>query len=151
VRLSIHPSTGAVKLSIPLVVTGTGEFPRTPWHSAIALAPSGVYSTVHRKCVLETHTPMFRDDATGSDSPYYFREKSALWDWGGSDVYFEPQYPNKLVVRPWRTVVPGTKTLTAEHIGKLRALIAAHTAGPVIVEGFTNADTVNVVAAVPTV
>ena len=95
--------------------------------------------------MLETHTPVFRDDASGSDAPYYFRENSALWDWGGSDIVFAPQYPNKLVVRPSRTAVPGTKTLTEEHIGKLQALIAAHTAGPVIVEGFTNAAAVSTV------
>ncbi|KAF2184527.1 hypothetical protein K469DRAFT_578921, partial [Zopfia rhizophila CBS 207.26] len=42
VRLSIHESTGAVKLSVPLIIQGSGEFPRrTPWHSTIALSLSG--------------------------------------------------------------------------------------------------------------
>ncbi|KAF2850861.1 hypothetical protein T440DRAFT_395914 [Plenodomus tracheiphilus IPT5] len=148
VRLSIHPSTGTVKLSIPLVITGTGEFPRTPWHSAIALAVTGVYSTVHRKNVQETHTSVFREDATESSSPHYFREKSALWDWDDTDVVFQPHFPNTLVVRPRRTVPSGTKTLTGEQITNLQALIAVHTAGPVRVEGFTNSEMLDVVAAV---
>lgn len=95
----------------------------------------------------ETHTTMFRDDETESPSPYYFREKSALWDWDDSDVVFQPHYPNKLVVRPRRTITPGTKTLTDEQIVSLRALITAHTAGPVVVEGFTNSGAVGLTAA----
>lgn len=147
VRLSIHPSTGTVKLSIPLIITGTGEFPRTPWHSSIALSVTGVYSTVHRKNVQETHTSMFREDDNDSSSPHYFREKSTLWDWEDKDVVFQPHFPNTLIVRPRSTIPSGAKTLTGEQITKLRALIAVHTAGPVIIEGFANTDMLDTVAA----
>lgn len=96
----------------------------------------------------ETHTAVPREEATDASSPYYFREKSALWDWDDAQVVFQPQYPNTLVVRPRRTVAPGTKTLTGDQIDRLRELVTVHTAGPVVVEGFTNADMVKVVAAV---
>ncbi|KAH7394736.1 Pyoverdine/dityrosine biosynthesis protein-domain-containing protein [Pyrenochaeta sp. MPI-SDFR-AT-0127] len=140
VRLSIHPSTGAVKLSVPLIVTGSGEFPRAPWHSSVALALDGSYSTVHSKDVRETHSLILRADE--ENTPYYFREKSELWDWADTDVVFAPHYPNTLAVRPRRTVEPGTKSLTTEQIEKLKALISVHSAGPVVIEGFANGDAV---------
>ncbi|OMP83338.1 Spore wall maturation protein DIT1, partial [Diplodia seriata] len=135
VRLSIHPSTGAVKLSVPLIVTGTGEFPRTPWHSSVALALDGSYSTVHSKSVRDTHVLVARDDDAAT--PHFFREKSELWDWEDADVVFEPLYPNRLVVRPRRGVE--AKSLSEEQIEKLAKLRAVHTAGPVEVVGFANA------------
>lgn len=140
VRLSIHPSTGAVKLSVPLIITGTGEFPRTPWHCSLALALDGSYSTVHRKNVQNTHNLVHRDDE--ESSPHYFREKSELWDWEDSGVVFEPQYPNRLVVRPARLAGQAAKTLSQLQLEKLDKLVALHTAGPVVVTGFTNADAV---------
>ncbi|PVH95939.1 hypothetical protein DM02DRAFT_476428, partial [Periconia macrospinosa] len=146
VRLSIHPSTGAVKLSVPLIITGNGEFPRTPWHSSLAVALDGSYSTVHSKNVRETHTLVHRDDAEAT--PHYYREKSSLWDWEDSDVVFEPQYPNRLVVRPRRSLAEAVaKNLSSQQIEKLKELMTVHTAGPVIVEGFTNADLATVDAA----
>ena len=44
VRLSVHPSSGAVKLSIPLVPQRDEDgWPRTPWHCAIAVGVDGSY------------------------------------------------------------------------------------------------------------
>ncbi|KAF3761910.1 hypothetical protein M406DRAFT_220966, partial [Cryphonectria parasitica EP155] len=74
VRLSIHPSTGAVKLSVPLVVQGSGAFPRSPWHSSLAMAVDGSYSTVPARDVRETHDLILQDGRG-----YYFREKSDVW------------------------------------------------------------------------
>ncbi|KAH7052137.1 Pyoverdine/dityrosine biosynthesis protein-domain-containing protein [Macrophomina phaseolina] len=145
VRLSIHPSTGAVKLSVPLIVTRTGDFPRTPWHSSLAVARDGSYSTVHSKDVRDTHSLVARDDA--SARPYYFREKSDLWDWEDADVVFEPLYPNRLVVRPSRRCEGVEKSLTDEQLEKLRELRAVHTAGPVEVIGFANAAAATAAAA----
>ncbi|OJD28971.1 pyoverdine dityrosine biosynthesis [Diplodia corticola] len=136
VRLSIHPSTGAVKLSVPLIVTGTGEFPRTPWHSSLAVARDGSYSTVHSKDVRDTHVLVARDDE--ACSPYYFRERSGVWDWEDDEVVFEPVCPNRMVVRPSKKV-NGLKSLSAEQLEKLKQLRAVHTAGPVEVVGFANA------------
>lgn len=147
VRLSIHPSTGAVKLSVPLIITGSGEFPRTPWHSSVALGLDGSYSTVHSRDVRDTHTLVPRDDE--DSTPHYFRQKSELWDWDDEEVIFAPQYPNKLIVRPSRAIKAGTKTLSTVQISKLQALVAAHSAGPVVVEGFTNSDAVTSAAGAP--
>lgn len=96
----------------------------------------------------ETHSTQYRDDSTGINTPYFFREKSALWDWD-DDVVFEPRYPNTLLVRPRSSVAHGTKSLTADQREKLQALRAVHTAGPVIVEGF--AEPAKTVQAVKTV
>ncbi|PSR80684.1 Pyoverdine/dityrosine biosynthesis protein-domain-containing protein [Coniella lustricola] len=150
VRLSIHPSTGAVKLSIPLVVQGSGAFPRSPWHSSVALAVDGTYRTVPAREVRETHDLILRDGR-----PYYFREKSDLWQLssGGAgeaeagqldnenseqNVMLEPCYPNRLVVTPAKPERQGIQKLSERQIEKLRLLRAAHTAGPVEVVGFAN-------------
>ncbi|KAI1499112.1 Pyoverdine/dityrosine biosynthesis protein-domain-containing protein [Biscogniauxia marginata] len=132
VRLSIHPSTGSVKLSIPLIVQESGKFPRSPWHSSLALAVNGSYSTVHIKDVRESH-----DLVTKDGGGYYFREKSDLWD-SDDEIVYEPRYPNQLFVKPSRPELNGTKILSARQLGKLATLRAVHIAGPVIVTGFAN-------------
>ncbi|KAJ2998446.1 hypothetical protein NUW58_g319 [Xylaria curta] len=133
VRLSIHPSTGSVKLSFPLIIQESGDFPRSPWHSSLALAVNGSYSTVHSKDVAESHDLITRDGRG-----YYFREKSDLWD-QDDEIVYEPRYPNQLIVKPSSAAMFGTKMLTVQQLEKLAALRAAHTAGPVIARGFANA------------
>ncbi|KAI1633315.1 Pyoverdine/dityrosine biosynthesis protein-domain-containing protein [Biscogniauxia mediterranea] len=130
VRLSIHPSTGSVKLSFPLIIQQSGDFPRSPWHSSLAVGVDGAYTTVHSKDVRETH-----DLITRGGRGYYFREKSALWDLG-EDMALEPRYPNQLIVKPSRADLFGTRALSAKQLEKIAALRAAHTAGPVVIEGF---------------
>ncbi len=134
VRLSIHPSNGSVKLSFPLVVTGDGNFPRSPWHSSLAVAVDGSYSTVHSKDVRETHDLVLRDGRG-----YYLREKSYLWDFEDPDVVLEPRFPNRMLIRPARAELHGVKALSAAQLDRLAALTAAHTAGPVEAVGFANA------------
>lgn len=134
VRLSIHPSNGSVKLSFPLIVQGNGNFPRSPWHSSLAVAADGSYSTVHSSDVRDTHDLVLRDGRG-----YYFREKSDLWDFGDDNVVLEPRYPNRMLVLPARADLDGAKMLSAAQLQKLAALRAAHTAGPVEVVGFANA------------
>ncbi|KAI1176519.1 Pyoverdine/dityrosine biosynthesis protein-domain-containing protein [Nemania sp. FL0916] len=133
VRLSIHPSSGSVKLSIPLIIQSSGDFPRSPWHSSLALAIDGSYSMVHAKDVCDTH-----DLITKDGRGYYFREKSSLWDLG-PDITCEPRYPNTLVVRP--TSVDrchgGETKLSADQMNAFAALKRAHTAGPVLLAGFS--------------
>lgn len=133
VRLSIHPSTGSVKLSVPLIIQASGDFPRSPWHSSLAIGVDGSYSTVHSKDVRESHDLITRDGRG-----YYFREKSDVWDLEDDEVVCEPRYPNQLVVRPARLELLGSKTLSARQLEKLAALRAAHTAGPVRAIGFAN-------------
>ncbi|KAK8072252.1 hypothetical protein PG996_005600 [Apiospora saccharicola] len=135
VRLSIHPSTGAVKLSIPLIVQGSGDFPRSPWHSSVALAVDGSYRTVHKRDVAGTHQ-LVCDGRHGR--PYYYREKSPLWDWvdEDGDLVCEPRYRNRLVIRPAAAELVGIKTLSLTQLEKLAALRVVHTAGPVETQGF---------------
>jgi len=132
VRLSIHPSNGSVKLSFPLIITRDGNFPRSPWHSSLAVGMDGKYSTVHSCDVRETHDLVDRDGRG-----YYFREKSELWDFEDSEVVLEPRFPNRMIVRA--AVGEGVKMMSAAQLEKLAALRAAHTAGPVEVVGFANA------------
>jgi hypothetical protein len=94
VRLSIHPSSGSVKLSVPLVIQSNGQFPRTPWHCTIAVGIDGSYRTVHVKDVRETHRLIYSNGL-----PYYYREKSELWDWDDDVAMFEPQYPSGLLIQ----------------------------------------------------
>ncbi|RWA08650.1 hypothetical protein EKO27_g6451 [Xylaria grammica] len=132
VRLSIHPSTGSVKLSVPLIIQASGDFPRSPWHSSLALSVNGAYTTVHSKDVKESHDLITRDGRG-----YYFREKSDLWE-VDEEIVYEPRYPNQLLVKPSRAELFGNKVLTAQQAERLAALKAAHTAGPVIAIGFAN-------------
>ncbi|KAL9057174.1 MAG: hypothetical protein Q9162_002502 [Coniocarpon cinnabarinum] len=130
VRLSIHPSSGSVKLSVPLITQRNGDFPRTPWHSVCALSLSGGYSMTHAKDVRETHR-LIRHKRL----PYYFRERSDLWDWENDDVMFEPRYPNALHIYPLHT---DSRALTADEADKLKALAGVYE-GSLSVTGFTNA------------
>ena len=127
VRLSIHPSSGAVKLSIPLIVQQTGKFPKTPWHCCIAVGIKGTYETVHARDVKETHRLMLKEGRG-----WCYRERSELWDWNGEKkVEWEYLYPCGVKVVPiGRDVV-----LSEEEVGKLRKLAGLQ---PVVVEGFKN-------------
>lgn len=137
VRLSIHPSTGSAKLSIPLIVQGSGKFPRSPWHSSLAISVDGHYSTVAAKDVRDSHDLIVRDG-----QGYYFREKSDVWDLNDNDaaVIIAPRYPNRLVVSPARDELHGIQKLSNSQMERLRVLRAVHTAGPVETAGFANSD-----------
>ncbi|RHZ57242.1 isocyanide synthase xanB [Aspergillus thermomutatus] len=97
VRLSIHESNGARKLSISLVPQARGALGYTPWHSSIAVGADGTYRTVHAEDVRETHDLVYKNG-----QPYYFREKSKLFDWveDGLRVKFEHLYPCGLIIQP---------------------------------------------------
>ncbi|KZF20182.1 hypothetical protein L228DRAFT_232708 [Xylona heveae TC161] len=131
VRLSIHPSTGLQKLSVPLIVQQSGGFPRTPWHSVVALGVNGSYTTLHVKDLRDTHSLVYRDNR-----PYYYREKSDLWDVDGDSIAFEPRYPNKLLVYPREDSSAGT-ALAVEQIQRLQELAKVFK-GSVEVSGFSN-------------
>ncbi|KAL8650634.1 MAG: hypothetical protein Q9226_005055 [Calogaya cf. arnoldii] len=70
VRLSMHPSSGAAKLSIPLVPTSDGNFQRSPWHSCIAAGRDNSFRCVHVEEVRHSHDLVYR-----YGRPYYYRER----------------------------------------------------------------------------
>ncbi|KAI2627258.1 Pyoverdine/dityrosine biosynthesis protein-domain-containing protein [Hypomontagnella submonticulosa] len=133
VRLSIHQSRGLVKISVPLIVQGSGEFPRSPWHSCVAISVDGSYSTVHSQTVRESHN-LIQKDGRG----YYYREKSELWDWEDEEITFQPEYPNRIVVRPANDELWDKKVLTVEQRENLEALRKIHIKGEVEILGFAN-------------
>lgn len=126
VRLSIHPSSGGVKLSVPLITQDSGAFPKTPWHSSVVVGVNGSYSTVHAKDVRDTHTLMQL-----GGRPFYYREKSELWDWADEQIVFEPQYPRGTLIYP----AENTTELASWQLKKLRKLAQLQ---PVKVAGFAN-------------
>lgn len=130
VRLSVHPSSGAVKLSVPLIRQRDGAFARTPWHSVCALSVSGDYYMGHAKDLKDTHNLVHHNGR-----PYYYREKSELWDWECDDVAFEPRYPNELHIYPLHG--DGDRTLSETEMGKIRGLSKVFE-GVLEVRGFGN-------------
>lgn len=97
VRLSIHDSAGEKKLSVSLIPQKRGALGYTPWHASVAVGLDGSYRTVHAEDVRETHDLIYKNGR-----PYYFREKSEIFDWGkeGVSVKFEHLYPCGLIIRP---------------------------------------------------
>lgn len=70
VRLSMHPSSGAVKLSIPLIPNLNGNFQKSPWHSCVAVGVDGSYRCVHVEEIEDSHDLVHKDGR-----PYFFRER----------------------------------------------------------------------------
>lgn len=130
-RLSIHPSSGAVKLSIPLIPQVSGAFPKTPWHCSIAVGIDGSYSTVHSRAVRDTHNLIHRHGR-----PYFYREQSELYDWAeAAGAEFEHLYPKGVRVFP-RADAKGPQELSDANLEKLGRLAAMQS--PVNVQGFSN-------------
>jgi pyoverdine/dityrosine biosynthesis protein Dit1 len=73
VRLSMHPSSGAAKLSIALIPTQDGNFQKSPWHSCVALGQDGAYRCVHSEDVRDTHELVYEHGR-----PYFFREREVV-------------------------------------------------------------------------
>ncbi|KAL9595341.1 MAG: hypothetical protein Q9219_006495 [cf. Caloplaca sp. 3 TL-2023] len=133
VRLSIHPSSGKTKLSVPLIPPPAGGQLMTPWHSSVAVGVDGTFRTVHAANVRETHDLIYQDGR-----PYYFREKSPLFDFGDLKVEFEHLYPGGLIIRPaaGTGTAPSFKEVDVKKVRKL-----AEIQSPVVLRGF--ADTTN--------
>jgi pyoverdine/dityrosine biosynthesis protein Dit1 len=130
VRLSIHPSSGAVKLSVPLLVEKNNPqgFPRTPWHSSIAVGLDGGYKSVHSKDVRDTHDLVMKEG-----KPWCYREKSDLFNIG-DNIEIEHLYPCGIEVRPRSDSASGMllDTASAEKLAKLATM------QPVTLKGFSN-------------
>ncbi|PKY03808.1 putative pyoverdine/dityrosine biosynthesis protein [Aspergillus campestris IBT 28561] len=137
VRLSIHESNGERKLSISLVPQVRGALGYTPWHSSIAVNTNGTFCTVHAEDVRETHDLIYKNGR-----PYYFRERSDLFDWhaDGLTVKFEHLYPCGLIIRPVdiddSRAPPSIRSIPMRKVRQL-----SNTFSPVVLRGF--ADSLN--------
>ena len=70
VRLSMHPSSGASKLSVALIPAVDGGFQKSPWHSCVAIDLNGQPACVHSGEVKDTHDLIQRNGR-----PYFFQER----------------------------------------------------------------------------
>lgn len=74
IRLSIHPSTGKSKISVPLLPHDT-KSRGTPWHSSIAVLANGEIRPGHSKEYREKYELIQKHG-----KPYYFREKNQIFE-----------------------------------------------------------------------
>lgn len=70
VRLSMHPSSGAAKLSIALIPTSDGNFQKSPWHSSVAVGLDGEYRCVNSEEVRDSHDLVYQNGR-----PHCFKER----------------------------------------------------------------------------
>ncbi|CAI7608850.1 unnamed protein product [Penicillium bialowiezense] len=132
VRLSIHESGGEKKLSISLIPQSRGELGHTPWHSAVAVGLDGSYRAVHAEDVRDSYEVVYKHG-----QPYYFREKSSLFDWteDGLSVKFEHLYPSGLIIRPADIDnVKAPPSIRAIPMQKVRQLSTSMS--PIVLRGF---------------
>ncbi|RFU81260.1 pyoverdine biosynthesis [Trichoderma arundinaceum] len=129
VRLSIHPSTGATKLSISLLPTES--IYTTPWHCTVAYKLDGTTSTGMRS---DFENDNSYELVYENGRPSYFREKSPLFSWGAEKggVVCEPLYPSGWLVKPSRG--PWSMSMDDVDAQKVRALSEINS--PVILRGF---------------
>jgi Pyoverdine/dityrosine biosynthesis protein len=125
IRLSIHPSIGKNKISIPLL-PHEGNFGDMPWHASVLVLSNGDIKTGDAKD--------FRDHfeiVNKNGRPYYFRERSALYDWS-VPVEIQHSYKEVLIKNPGE----GEQPLQLEDRLKLARCIVLHKGQTVHVEGF---------------
>ncbi|KAH8657508.1 Pyoverdine/dityrosine biosynthesis protein-domain-containing protein [Tricladium varicosporioides] len=127
IRLSVHSSTGTSKLSIQLLDEPENAA-STPWHSAISLSLDGAFRTGPAAQLHSTHDLIYR-----YGRPYYFREKSELFNWD-IDVEFEPLYPSGLLIHPSAETSP----ISAMHLPMQKVRSLSITMSPIILRGFTD-------------
>ena len=127
IRLSIHPSTDAKKISISLIPQ-KGKTIMTPWHSSLVRSLDGSIHMEHAGSVSAiTHELVFE-----KGRPSHFRERSALFSWESMDVDFEYMYPSGILIS-LRNNAP-KYSLCKVDMHKVRAL--ADICSPVILRGF---------------
>ncbi|PHH89531.1 hypothetical protein CDD83_5838 [Cordyceps sp. RAO-2017] len=129
VRLSIHPSTGAAKLSISLMPTTTTF--TTPWHSCAAIMSDGTVVTGMRS---EFDNDESMELIYENDRPSYFREKSDLFHWADDKggITCEPIYPCGWLLKPSR----GRGALTVDDIDAKKVRALSEINSPVVMRGF---------------
>ncbi|OAA78496.1 Pyoverdine biosynthesis [Akanthomyces lecanii RCEF 1005] len=129
VRLSIHPSTGATKLSISLLPTTTMF--TTPWHCSAAIMMDGTVQTAPRS-QLEKDGKLELVYENGR--PSYFREKSDLFSWaeGKGGIDCKPIYPSGWMITP----KGGKKALSMRDVDAKKVRALAEHNSPIIMRGF---------------
>lgn len=129
IRLSIHASTGANKLSISLLPTDSMY--TTPWHCTVAYMIDGTVQTGMRS-QLEKDEKLELVYENGR--PNYFRERSELFTWaeekGGVDC--TPIYPSGWMITPKN----GKKSLSMQDVDAKKVRSLAERNSPIIIRGF---------------
>lgn len=87
VRLSMHPSSGAAKLSISLIPSPQGMYQRSPWHSCVAIDAEGGYHCVHSEEVKDTHDLVYK-----AGRPYFYMVKQPKEDVVVETVQLEERF-----------------------------------------------------------
>ncbi|KAJ5548943.1 hypothetical protein N7513_006177 [Penicillium frequentans] len=130
IRLSIHDSNSGHKVPVSLIPQARGLIGLTPWHSCVAVDLNGVYRPVHTEDVRHTHDLIYKDG-----QPYYFRERSELFDWSkdGLLARFEHLYPCGLLICPLDDTKP-PPSIRAIPMRKVRTL--SHSFSPIVLRGF---------------
>ncbi|KAL6792253.1 Pyoverdine/dityrosine biosynthesis domain-containing protein, partial [Trichoderma sp. SZMC 28013] len=129
VRLSVHASSGMVKLSFPLVPQGSDGAStfRVPWMSSIAVSVSGECQSVFSGDVRDTHDLVYKDG-----NPWCYRERHELFQFESNDIVLEHIFPRGLVVI---NNSDKASTMSVGDIAKARELQRLQ---PVYVFGFGN-------------
>jgi hypothetical protein len=95
----------------------------SPWHSSVAVTTNGSFITAHKSTHRES-PPRFQL-VHKKGQPYFFREKSPLFDDWESQVEFEHSYDRNLIVR-MASSNPGNKLVSESDLEKLAILTLAH-------------------------
>ncbi|KAJ3538272.1 hypothetical protein NM208_g5975 [Fusarium decemcellulare] len=127
VRLSIHPSTGLTKISMPLIPQ-PNSFSMTPWHCAVAVDVRGNFKTAHVAALRDSHKLIYKHGQA-----YFFRERSDLWEFDAK-VELEHVYGGGLIVRNASGEEQSKEFLSDSDKEKLASL--AISCGKVVVKGF---------------
>lgn len=93
IRLSIHPSLGRNKISIPLLRQGD-LFGDMPWHASVVVLSNGEIMTGKSREFRRLYEVVMKHGR-----PYYFRERSPMYEWS-ADVVFQHDYAGLIVKNP---------------------------------------------------
>ncbi|OQD64464.1 hypothetical protein PENPOL_c007G07631 [Penicillium polonicum] len=125
IRLSIHPSLGRNKISIPLLRQGD-MFGDMPWHASVVVLSNGEIKTGRSREFRELYEVVMKHGR-----PYYFRERSPAYEWE-AEVEFQHDYDGLTVKNPSQRV----QRLGRDDRLKLARLIVQYQTKSVRVEGF---------------
>ncbi|KAJ6124899.1 Pyoverdine biosynthesis [Penicillium samsonianum] len=125
IRLSIHPSLGRNKISIPLLRQGD-LFGDMPWHASVVVLSNGEIKTGKSREFRKLYEVVKRHGR-----PYYFRERSPTYEWE-AEVEFQHDYDGLIVKNPCQ----GVQMLGRDDRLKLARLIVQYQTKSVRVEGF---------------
>ncbi|KAJ5571870.1 Pyoverdine biosynthesis [Penicillium sp. DV-2018c] len=125
IRLSIHPSMGRNKISIPLL-RQDDSFGDMPWHASVVVLSNGAVKTGNSRAFRELYELLVKNG-----KPYYFRESSPMYDWE-AEVEFQHGYDGLAI----RNSSQKCQSLGRGDRLKLARLIMQYQNKSVSVEGF---------------